>query len=243
MRYGNKAFRTWLEKVREVRGAAISFMSDYEGVYWRKGPQNAIPLMQKVLPENLRDAAQELAYYWVESFGNSTRIDYGTGHEMFMAAWLCCLDKLGATEKDDYAALTLTCFNQYLILMRRIQRTYMLEPAGSHGVWSLDDYQALPFVFGSAQLLSHKHISPKSIRQPDIIENFYKDYIYFACVKFVLEMKTGPFAEHSPILYQSSDAESWIKVHQGMMKIYFQEVLGKYPVMQHFLFGSILPFE
>jgi serine/threonine-protein phosphatase 2A activator len=199
--------------------------------------------MLKVLPENLHSAAPELAYYWVESFGNSTRIDYGTGHEMFMAAWLCCLDKLGATSEDDHAALILRCFNEYLILMRRIQRTYMLEPAGSHGVWSLDDYQALPFVFGSAQLLSHKHITPKSIRQSEIVDNFCQEYIYFACVKFVLEMKTGPFAEHSPILYQSSEADNWVKVHQGMMRIYFQEVLGKYPVMQHFLFGSILPFD
>jgi serine/threonine-protein phosphatase 2A activator len=199
--------------------------------------------MLTVLPEELKDAAPELAYYWVESFGNATRIDYGTGHEMFMAAWLCCLEILGATQPDDHAALILRCFNQYLILMRRIQRTYMLEPAGSHGVWSLDDYQALPFVFGSAQLLPHKHISPKGIRQKDIVENFSDDYMYLACVKFVLEVKTGPFSEHSPILAQSGDAESWAKVHQGMLRIYFTEVLGKYPVMQHFLFGSILPFD
>jgi len=81
--------------------------------------------------------------------------------------------------------------------MRKIQKKYMLEPAGSHGVWSLDDYHFLPFYFGSSQLRGHQHIKPSSIRNKDIYTTYDTKYMYLGMIRFINEVLPSPFPSPS----------------------------------------------
>jgi len=119
--------------------------------------------MAAMLPPELHGAAVEILPYFADSFGNSTRIDYGTGHEANFVAWLLCLVRIQFLAPTDYHALAAKVFSSYLSLMRDLQTTYWLEPAGSHGVWGLDDYHFIPFILGASQLIGHKYMKPKSI--------------------------------------------------------------------------------
>ncbi|CAL1544464.1 unnamed protein product [Lymnaea stagnalis] len=220
-RFGNKAFRTWFNKLKE------------EGQ----------TLIKQTLPSEYEPAIPEIFTYLIESVGNDTRIDYGTGHELSFVAFLCCLCKIGAFSNNDYTALVLRVFERYMNLVRKLQLTYRMEPAGSHGVWSLDDYQFLPFLLGSSQLLDHPRIKPKSFPNEDIYNGFFKEFIFLSAIKFINQVKTGPFAEHSNQLWGISGVATWSKVNSGLIKMYRAEVLAKFPIVQHFLFGSLLTLD
>lgn len=84
-RFGNLAFRDFYAKLKT----------------------NILDYLQAVLPDSLQRAAVEISVYLVESFGNSVRIDYGTGHELCFIMFLCCLYKVEALKDDDKAAIGL----------------------------------------------------------------------------------------------------------------------------------------
>ncbi|PCH37425.1 Phosphotyrosyl phosphatase activator [Wolfiporia cocos MD-104 SS10] len=219
-RFGNPAFRTFYDKVAE-----------------------AAPSLHALLPGLPSDSIPEISVYFGEAWGNRTRIDYGSGMELNFLCWLICLKRLGVVQDDDRVALVIRVFWRYVQVMRVLQSTYWLEPAGSHGVWGLDDYHFLPFLFGSAQLRGHKYIKPRSVHDSDIVDEYSKHYMYFACIRFINSVKTASLRWHSPMLDDISAVKTWDKVNSGMIKMYLVEVLGKLPVMQHFLFGSILAWD
>ena len=223
-RYGNPAYRDWFAKLESSADTLVADLLCGAG-------------------DELGGAAVELVPYLVDSFGNKTRIDYGTGHEMTFVMFLCGIFKIGALKESDRAAVGLKVFAAYMALCRDLQATYRMEPAGSMGVWNLDDYQFVSFIWGAAQLCEKARIKPKSISDPEMAEMLCKENHFFACLAYIHKVKTGPFHEHSNQLWNISGVPMWSKVFTGLIKMYRAEVLCKFPVVQHTLFGSIFTLK
>jgi len=218
-RYGNPAYRDWFASL-ENEGEQL--------------------LTEVVAGTGKEGAVVELLPYLMDSFGNSTRIDYGTGHEMAFVMLLCCLFRMEGLQQTDRAAVGLKVFGSYMTLCRQLQEQYRMEPAGSMGVWNLDDFQFVAFIWGAAQLGDKARIKPKSIPDPEMAEMLSKENQFFACLSYIHKVKSGPFHEHSNQLWNISAVPNWGKVFTGLIKMYRAEVLCKFPVIQHSLFGSLL---
>ncbi|MCJ1273146.1 Serine/threonine-protein phosphatase 2A activator 1 [Puttea exsequens] len=250
-RFGNTAFRKWFETV-ETRTPALL--------------KRHLPATTTSFPSSTStNALDELTPYFHGSFGSAARLDYGSGHELSFLAFLNCIWKLNgfpspptSSPSNTARALVIGVLAPYLSLIRSLIQTYTLEPAGSHGVWGLDDHSFLPYILGSAQLgpaifptaptptegSLASAPPPASVTTLSTVERERGRNLYFGAIGFIHDVKRGPFWEHSPMLYDISGVRAgWGKINKGMLKMYVAEVLSKFPVVQHFPFGSLFSFE
>ncbi|OOF98872.1 hypothetical protein ASPCADRAFT_140306 [Aspergillus carbonarius ITEM 5010] len=249
-RFGNISFRRWYEIVESRVSSLLEECVSAE-ILEKKSSNPDGPT-----------AAAELKAYFLGSWGSPQRLDYGTGHELSFLAFLAGIWKLNgfprSTSGVEERAIVLGVIQPYLELVRTIIKTYTLEPAGSHGVWGLDDHSFIPYIFGSAQFapaLSEVDRVPEEGSLPDapeptgvakatVVERERRGNLYFSAIGFIYDVKKGPFWEHSPMLYDISGIKTgWAKINKGMIKMYNAEVLSKFPVVQHFPFGSLFSWD
>lgn len=204
---------------------------------------SVIVFLKQTLEEGLLSAEIELSAYILGSFGEPSRLDYGTGHELSFCAFLLCCLKLNVYTSRDMYHLGVSVFPKYNSVIRKVILTYRLEPAGSRGSWGLDDYFFIPFYWGSAQLSTQDDLSPKSVCDEYLLRTNVDSYMYFASVQFVHQVKGSPLSLTAPILYDITTVPTWSKINSGLLKMYQAEYLSKLPMIQHFLFGSLLDFK
>jgi len=249
-RFGNVAFRDWFKLAEEeADGLLQAHLNDVLSRWTARDADESAA------------ARGELRAYLLGSFGSAQRLDYGTGHELSFLAFLGGLWKLGAFEAGEERAIVVGLIQPYLVLVRKLIITYTLEPAGSHGVWGLDDHSFIPYIFGSAQLgpaldqsdphaqvptegSLHTAPPPASVTKRDIVADYKDSNMYFSAIQFIYDVKRGPFWEHSPVLFDISGIkDGWGKINKGMLKMYTAETLEKFPVVQHFPFGGLFRWE
>ncbi|PLN77253.1 phosphotyrosyl phosphatase activator [Aspergillus taichungensis] len=250
-RFGNVSFRKWYQIVESRATDLLEECLSGEMLH-----------MRSALDPEGPTAEEELKAYFLGSWGSPQRLDYGTGHELSFLAFLGCIWKLNGFPKSgpgvEEREIVLGVMQPYFELVRTIIKSYTLEPAGSHGVWGLDDHSFIPYILGSAQLapaISESDRVPEEGSLPDapdpsgvakanIVARERITNLYFSAVGFIYDVKRGPFWEHSPMLFDISGIRTgWAKINKGMIKMYNAEVLSKFPVVQHFPFGSLFSWD
>lgn len=221
-RFGNVSFRKWHKLLEErISDLLKEFIPD--------------PILRFGASQNTGDdnAEAELAAYLLGSFGSAQRLDYGTGHELSFLAFILSLWKLGAFKEAQKQGeiernIVLGAIEPYLRVVRKLILTYTLEPAGSHGVWGLDDHSFQPYIYGSAQLtrpITENEEMPTegsvpgapkldSVSKADRVQAYRDTNMYFSAVGFIYDVKTGPFGEHSSVLHSLSQVKlGWGKIN------------------------------
>lgn len=230
-RYGNKGFINFVERV-SVEGERL-LSESFPGV-------------------DVKDISV-LHKYLQESFGNKSRIDYGTGHELnFFCFVIILLMKNVIAESSVFLVL-----EHYFSIVRLLILKYKLEPAGSHGMGGLDDFQLLPFLFGSSQFCRRE-----SFEFSFLFSEAERGLCYSKALRFIhmdkafppskytykerigkyntIELTEEPFSHHSITIY-SLRAVPFMKINKGMIKMYDAVVLSPYAVIQHFIPSEYLP--
>ena len=228
----------------------ISILDKAITIFHETPPSKGNPLCSSSFPlflSRIREAnlcikngfGKDAEIYFDNSFGSSTRKDYGTGHELNFIAFLAVLRHDNFIDDEDAPALACEILWSYWKLIREIIQVYRIPPAGSRGVWGMDDFVLLPFLVGSGQLVGNKIITPKNVFA--LSKNYSQENILCMWIEYLQETKKDLFEESCQRLIGIQEYESFSDVLDQMMVIYEKDVLSKFVIVNQFIFTNSLP--
>ncbi|KAI6020354.1 hypothetical protein BKA83DRAFT_1527961 [Pisolithus microcarpus] len=170
--------------------------------------------------------------YFVYAWGNRERIDYGSGiMELNSLCWLICLERVGVLSESNHVALVIRAFWQMMrsgsILLAPMAYGASTTTTSCPSCWDLLNYEGTSI----------------SIRKRSMITRSSTNWQTTICtlLESSLSILTASLRWHSPMLDDISVVENMGQGQPAMIKRYKAQVPGRLFVMQHFLFGSILP--
>lgn len=245
----NKPKNKNITKILEIFNKIVTLMDeievDNENMFNHSGFKKWIENIEKIkssLFDGILDS-EEAIYYFLNSFGNASRGDFGTGHEFNFLAFVVCLFELGIVNDDDLQDIFFCLFWEYWNCFISIQNKFHLPPAGSSGSWGIDDFVILPFVFGSSQLIGNNIITPKNVLDKDVSTKYKDTYSYCKWIAYLYDSKKGNLEINSNILWSLSRISDFQKINKGMVNLFYGEVMNKYVIFQHLKFGELLKLE
>ncbi|XP_017037504.1 serine/threonine-protein phosphatase 2A activator [Drosophila kikkawai] len=201
-------------------------------------------ILEEALPVNKCSYVNELGQYLSGAFGSSTKIEYGTGHELSFLFFMCGLFEAKILRREqDLAASALILFDRYLKFVRRMQVLYSVVSANCQGAYGLDKFQFVPYIWGAAQLCHGAPFSPQKMLDENIVEEYKTEYMLIDCVRHVYDTAGGSFARHSSQLWSLAALSSWMKIHRGLMFMYMEDILLDFDSLSALRFGELMPFE
>ncbi|KAI4291678.1 serine/threonine-protein phosphatase 2A activator [Pancytospora philotis] len=193
-------------------------LSEKPSRFANEAMRSVIEQVQELARNTDGTSSRDEARYLSESFGNSIRMDYGTGHELNFLCYLYVRHRRGLLAINEvFAVLT-----EYFRTIRAYIKKFNIEAAGARGCWSVDDYQLLPFLFGSSE----------NFDTPLRIEDCGHGVFYEA---WAGKDGRGMLAKVCEL--------GWPEINVGMLRMYDKEVLGKFVVTQHFIYSEYLPSD
>lgn len=219
---GNRAFRKWSRCMQ----------------------RDIYQMVEKAVPTKKCQHINELGQYLSSSFGNSTKIEYGTTHELNFIFFVAGLFQARILNREeDLAASGLILFVRYLKLVRRLQVTYSMVPPANHGAYALDKFQFIPFIWGAAQLCYDAPFSPRKMLDEAIVAKYKSSYLFVDCVGHIMMTNIGSFAGHSSQLWCLASLSQWPDIYRGLIFRYTEDIVVDFDLIQPMRFGPLMPFD
>ncbi|GAA5907459.1 uncharacterized protein JCM6883_001213 [Sporobolomyces salmoneus] len=195
----------------------------------------------------------ELQFHVLRSFGSTSRLDYGTGHELSFLLYLLSLRLSGILTEKDSREVVQRVLGGYWEVRDEGRKKFGLKVAGRRGVWREDEEGRVWFDQGASEKRGH----PSRSKSSSSISSLSSLHLNTSSTPLnllrSLLSNTHPSSSPSgsgsstpnPYSLARTPSPSNSPKHESrsdLLQLYIHTTLTSLPCLLHLRFGSLLPF-